>query len=96
MSPKNNKIPEWVSAAPALYEAYSDFILSREAMLCEERTVVWYAFNLNKVLGWMVAHGVTQLASITIRHVRGYLSDLAARVQAIVMSITMLEPSGPF
>ena len=61
MSPKKNKIPEWVSASPSLYEAYSDFILSREAMLCEERTVAWYTFSLDKVMEWMVAHGVTQL-----------------------------------
>ncbi|HLO30791.1 MAG TPA: tyrosine-type recombinase/integrase [Anaerolineales bacterium] len=69
----------WASASRSLYEAYTDFLLSRQAIMCTERTISWYAFTLDKVMAWMVANGVTSPPEISARHVRAYLSELAQR-----------------
>ncbi|MBX3048623.1 MAG: tyrosine-type recombinase/integrase [Anaerolineales bacterium] len=67
------------SASVLLEEAYADFILSRQAMLCRPRTVQFYEFTLNKFVGWLAGQGVEQADEISARHVRAYLSDLAGR-----------------
>jgi site-specific recombinase XerD len=79
MSRKSDQIPEWAPAFPDLYNALKDFLLSRQAILCGERTLVWYAETLGWVLDWMVEHGVRQPEDITVRHVRAYISGLAGR-----------------
>lgn len=79
MSQKNEPNGGWASASRALHEAYTDFILSRQAMLCGERTVAWYSFTLGKVMEWLLQNGVTKPDQISARHVRAYLSELAGR-----------------
>ncbi|MGE5377918.1 MAG: tyrosine-type recombinase/integrase [Bacteroidota bacterium] len=79
MRAQNEQIPKWASASPDLYDAYLDFIMSRQAMMCREKTVAWYAFTLDRVLDWMVQHGVTHPAGITARDVRAYLANMAER-----------------
>ncbi len=69
----------WALASYALHDAFTDFILSRQAMLCSPRTLAWYSFTLGKVMQWLVDNGVTSPQEITARHVRAYLSDLAGR-----------------
>jgi integrase/recombinase XerD len=66
-------------ASYALNDAFTDFILSRQAMLCGEKTIAWYSFTLGKVMEWMIRNGVTSPQEISARHVRAYLSDLAVR-----------------
>ena len=79
MSPRNDQLPEWASASRDLYEAYLDFIMSRQAMMCRERTVDWYSFTLSQVMSWMVQNSVTQPEQIMAREVRAYLADMSAR-----------------
>ena len=69
----------WALASYALSDAFTDFILSRQAMLCSPRTLAWYSFTLGKVMQWLVDNGVNSPADITARHVRAYLSDCAGR-----------------
>lgn len=79
MPSRTGQIPKWASASRDLYDAYLDFIMSRQAMLCRERTVAWYSFTLDKVIGWMVSNGATQPKDITARQVRAYFADLTSR-----------------
>lgn len=79
MPAQNEQIPKWASASRDLYDAYLDFIMSRQAMMCREKTVAWYAFTLSKVMDWMVRNGVAHPADITAREVRAYLADMANR-----------------
>jgi len=79
MSPKTEIKPKWALASYALSDAYTDFILSRQAMLCLPRTISWYSFTLGKVLDWLVENGVTTPDEIQARHIRAYLSEMAVR-----------------
>jgi integrase/recombinase XerD len=79
MSTKTDPKQAWASASHELNDAYTDFILSRQAMLCGEKTIAWYSFTLGKVMEWMVRNGVTGPQEISARHVRAYLSELAVR-----------------
>src|SRR5262245_15169874 len=79
MSTKTDTNQAWALASYALNDAYTDFILSRQAMLCGERTIAWYSFTLGKVMEWMVQNGVTSPPEISARHVRAYLSNLTVR-----------------
>jgi site-specific recombinase XerD len=79
MSTNPNQKPAWASASHALRDAYTDFILSRQAMLCGEKTIAWYSFTLGKVMEWLVQNSVTDPQEISARHVRAYLSELAVR-----------------
>lgn len=66
------------SASISLEEAYTDFILSREAMLCRPRTIQFYVFTLGKFMDWLEG-SVVEANEISARHVRMYLSSLAQR-----------------
>lgn len=66
------------SASISLEEAYTDFILSREAMLCRPRTIQFYTFTLGKFMDWLEG-SVIWADEISPRHVRMYLSALAQR-----------------
>lgn len=66
------------SASISLEEAYTDFVLSREAMLCRPRTIQFYTFTLGKFIDWLEG-SVTWADEISPRHVRMYLSALAQR-----------------
>ena len=79
MSPKTDTKQKWALASYALNDAYTDFILSRQAMLCSPRTLSWYAFTLGKVIDWLVENGVTTPEEIQARHVRAYLSEMAVK-----------------
>ena len=79
MSTKSDTTQRQASASAPLNDAFTDFILSRQAMLCSSRTLAWYSFTLGKVLQWLADNGVSSPAEITARHIRAYLSDLAGR-----------------
>jgi site-specific recombinase XerD len=57
----------------------SDFILSRQAMMCTPRTIAWYEFNLNKIIAWFDAHDVESPREITSRHVRMFLGEMISK-----------------
>jgi integrase/recombinase XerD len=79
MSQKTKKKQEWALASYALHDAYTDFILSRQAMLCSPRTLSWYRYTLGKVFCWLEENGITSPDQLAARDVRAYLAELAGR-----------------
>lgn len=65
-----------------LHDVFTDFVLSRQALLCSPATLRWYSWTLGKFLQFMEANGVTRPDEITARHVRAYLSMLAEKGSA--------------
>ena len=67
---------KWTLASVALTDAYMDFILSRQVMNCTPSTLEFYRHTAGAFLSWIENQGVTDLAEVTARHVRQYLSQL--------------------
>ena len=59
-----------------LEEAYLDFILSRQAMLCSKNTLDFYKYTAGKFVEWLKISAPKQLSNM---HIRRYLSELADR-----------------
>lgn len=79
MFTKTDEKQKWALASFALRDAYTDFILSRQAMLCSPKTLNWYTFTLGKVIEWWIENGITTPQEIEARHVRAYLSLMAGK-----------------
>lgn len=79
MSLKTQKKQKWALASILLDDAFTDFILSRQAMLCTPRTVKFYTFTLGKVIEWLKENGVNSPEEITARHVRAYIAEMGAK-----------------
>lgn len=73
VTPKRHKPCE------ALDEAFLDFLLSREAMLCSPATMKFYIFTGGKIIEWLVNEGIASPEEIKVKHVRAYLSNMARR-----------------
>jgi integrase/recombinase XerD len=82
MSPKTQTKPEWSLVSVALTDAYTDFMLSRQAMRCAPATVQFYKFTLGTFLAWLERQGLTAPHELTARLVRQYLAELAGRGKA--------------
>jgi site-specific recombinase XerD len=67
---------KWTLASVALTDAYTDFILSRQAMNCTLATLEFYRHTAGAFLQWIENQGVTDPLEVTGRHVRQYLSQL--------------------
>ncbi len=63
----------------ALEDAFLDFLLSREAMLCSSATMKFYKFTGGKIIEWLAFEGITAPEEIKARHVRAYLSKMARK-----------------
>lgn len=57
-------------------EAYLDFILSRQAMLCSKNTLDFYKYTAGKFVEWLKISSPNQLSN---KHILRYLSELADR-----------------
>lgn len=79
MSSSEVSVQKWALASVALQDAFTDFILSRQAILCSPKTIGWYRFNLGKFIQWLETNGVVEPSEITARHIRAYLSNLVER-----------------
>jgi integrase/recombinase XerD len=73
VTPKRHKPCE------ALDDAFLDFLLSREAMLCSPATMKFYKFTGGKIIEWLSNEGITAPEEIQARHVRAYLSKMARK-----------------
>jgi integrase/recombinase XerD len=62
-----------------LRDAFLDFMLSREAMLCTRRTIEFYQFTLGKVLDLFESKEIFLCDEITRRDVRAYLTEMRKR-----------------
>ena len=67
---------KWTLASVALIDAYTDFILSRQAMNCTPATLEFYQYTAGVFLSWTEQNGVTDPNEVTARHVRQYLALL--------------------
>jgi len=78
MSTKTQVKQEWHLASFALTDAYTDFVLSRQAMQCAPSTLAFYKYTAGKFLQWLEQRGATSPGELTARHVREYLAEVAA------------------
>jgi integrase/recombinase XerD len=78
MSPKTDTIQKWTLASVALRDAYTDFVLSRQAMRCTQNTLTFYGYTAGKFLTWLEGQSVNAPAEVDARHVRAYLAELIA------------------
>jgi site-specific recombinase XerD len=74
--------PKWILASVALADAYTDFILSRQAMNCTPVTLEFYKYTAGVFLSWVESMGITAPEEVTARPVRQYLAQLAAEGEA--------------
>lgn len=82
MSPRTLAQQKWILASLALTDAYTDFILSRQAMQCSPATLEFYKHTAGVFLNWVESQGVTSPEQVDARLVRQYLAELAGRGKA--------------
>jgi len=70
---------KWTLASYVLRDAYTDFILSRQAMQCAPATIEFYKHTAGKFLSWLEEQGITSPQDITARYVRQFLAELSER-----------------
>lgn len=70
---------KWALASIPLQDAYTDFLLSRQAMMCTPRTMQFYEFTLGKISEWLETNNVHQPIDISSRHVRALLGELVEK-----------------
>lgn len=62
--------------ATALDEAYTDFILSKEAILVSKGTIKFYNGTTLRFIHWLKQGGIESPEFINSRHIRNYLAEL--------------------
>ena len=72
----------WQLASTSLLDAYTDFILSRQAANCTPATLEFYRHTAGAFLSWCESQGVTTPAEVTARLVRAFLAGLLAAGRA--------------
>ena len=78
--PDNTTLTLRRSLAPvALGDAYTDFLLSRQAMNCTQSTMEFYKNTAGAFCWWLAAHSVTSPQEVTSWHVRRYLAELVEK-----------------
>lgn len=75
----STKITHWNLASLEIENAYTDFILSRQAANHTPATLEFYRHTAGAFLAWIEAQGITDPADIAPRHVRQYLAGLIDR-----------------
>lgn len=73
---------KWSLTSVGLRDAYTDFILSRQAMNAAPTTLEFYKYTVGKFLEWVEERGVTTPDEITARYVREYIAELVSRGKA--------------
>lgn len=83
MSPRTKVQQRWHLASVALTDAYTDFILSRQAMNCASATLEFYKYTAGAFLRWAETQGVTAPEEVTARIVRQFLACLIGKADRI-------------
>ncbi len=65
-------VQKWALASVELRDAYTDFMLSRQAMNCAPTTLDFYNYTAGKFLAWI------EQRSVTARYVREYIAELVS------------------
>lgn len=80
-------------ASVALTDAYTDLILSRQAMMnCTPTTLEFYKHKAGAFLSWVESHGVTTPEEVTAHLVRSYLAgrwQLDVRTQPYMLMLEL-------
>jgi site-specific recombinase XerD len=76
MSPQKQLNKKSPLASLTLRDAYTDFVLSRQAMRCTHATLEFYKYTAGRFLEWLEQHGITSPRETLARHVREYLAEL--------------------
>ena len=63
----------------SLADAYTAFVLSRQAASVSPRTLTYYDHQLHPFLVWAETHGAATVGQVTAAHVRAYLVSLQGR-----------------
>jgi integrase/recombinase XerD len=79
MDTQSVKTKKWALASILLQDAYTDFILSRQAMMCTTRTMQFYEFTLGKIFEWLERNDVHEPNQITSRHARALLGEMVSK-----------------
>ena len=79
MSKQLQQEQKWALASIPLQDAYTDFLLSRQAMMCTPRTLQFYEFTLGKIAEWFERNDVHQPQEISSRHARALLGEMVAK-----------------
>ena len=66
---------EWSLASVALRDAYTDFMLSRQAMNCTPSTLAFYHYTVGKFMQW-IEQRITSPEELTARFIREYIAEL--------------------
>ncbi|MGA7192615.1 MAG: site-specific integrase [Anaerolineales bacterium] len=75
---KSETQQERALTSSALRDAYTDFVLSRQAMLVTNSTLEFYDYTLGGFLNWLEAQNVSRPDDIETHHVRTFLAQLKA------------------
>ena len=75
---KTKTTEKWLLTSVALRDAYTDFMLSRQAMNCTPSTLAFYKFTVGKFLEWIEERGATKPEEVTARYVREYIAKLVS------------------
>jgi hypothetical protein len=73
ISTKSKTRQKWLLDSVALTDAYTDFLLSRQASRCT--TIAFYNFTAGKFLEYLKTQ-ITSLSEVGAGHFRAYLADL--------------------
>lgn len=79
MSPETVTNSKWALASYVLQDAYTDFILSRQAIQCTSRTMGFYVHTLTKFTDWLKNQGIQIPEEVSTRLVRAYMVELTSR-----------------
>jgi site-specific recombinase XerD len=70
----------WSLTSYKLQDAYTDFVLSRQAMRTSKATGEFYRYTAQIFCRWLEGQNITEPAEVTARHVRAYLAELVGRI----------------
>ncbi|MGD0879037.1 MAG: tyrosine-type recombinase/integrase [Anaerolineales bacterium] len=82
MSPRTATQQKWILASLVLTDAYTDFILSRQAMQCTPATLDFYKYTAGVFLKWVEGQSVISPEQVDSRIVRQYLAELTGQGKA--------------
>ena len=75
ISTKSKTRQKWPLDSVSLTDAYTDFLLSRQASRCTPATIAFYNFTAGKFLEYLTTQ-ITSLSEVGAGHFRAYLVDL--------------------
>jgi integrase/recombinase XerD len=73
---------KWTLDSIALRDAYTDFILSRQAMNAAPATLDFYKHTVSPFLCWLEQQSITTPQEVTARYIRQYLAELVDKGKA--------------